>query len=100
MLDNISEFNPISVNDVKKYIKTILYSTKDQILTILENGSVTITDKSCNNISVDSFEYLKGLEQLKKEILNTDQIYKSIPKNNKKKGNVSFHNIENISEIY
>lgn len=45
MLDNISDKNPMSVNDIKKYIKTILYSTQDQILTILDDGAVTLTDK-------------------------------------------------------
>lgn len=42
MLDNISEMN---INEVKKYIKTILYSTTDQILTILDDGSIVVSDK-------------------------------------------------------
>ncbi|KAL4440911.1 hypothetical protein ABPG74_009324 [Tetrahymena malaccensis] len=92
MLDNISDKNPMTINEIKKYIKTILYSTQDQILNILEDGTVTLADKQLNNLSINQFESMEGLEQLKKEILSTDQFIKNSAKKNKKKNAKTYDN--------
>lgn len=50
MLDGINETSTMTVVEVKKYIKSILYSTKDNILTINDDGTVSLADSKTNQI--------------------------------------------------
>ena len=56
LLDGVTASSNHSAIDVKRLIKCILYATNDNLLTVLDDGTLTITDQDMKEINVKEFE--------------------------------------------